>query len=89
MHEPYKILYTKQGLEDQKTAQQSGLGDKIAALLKLLEHNPFEQYPPFEKLIGDLTGAYSRRINNRHRLVYQVYMKEKVFKAISVWTHYK
>lgn len=89
MNENYKILYTKQGLKDKKTAIQAGLGDKIASLLKLLEKNPFEPYPPYEKLIGDLNGAYSRRINSQHRLVYQVYKRERIIKIISAWTHYE
>ncbi|MBC7766087.1 MAG: Txe/YoeB family addiction module toxin [Hyphomonadaceae bacterium] len=89
MHEQYKILYTKQGLKDKKTAQQAGFGDKINSLLKLLALNPYEPYPPFEKLVGDLNGAFSRRNNSQHRLVYQVYKQEKVVKIISSWTHYE
>lgn len=89
MNESYKILYTKQGLKDKKIAIQAGFGDKISSLLDLLIENPFEPYPPFEKLIGNLDGAYSRRINSQHRLVYQVYKQERVVKIISLWTHYE
>lgn len=89
MNESYKILYTKQGLKDKKIAIQAGFGDKISSLLDLLIENPFEPYPPFEKLIGNLDGAYSRRMNSQHRLVYQVYKQERVVKIISLWTHYE
>jgi len=84
-----KILYTKQGLKDKKAAVKAGFGNKIESLLSLLIKNPFEPYPPFEKLSGDLFGAYSRRINSQHRLVYQVYKQERVVKIISLWTHYE
>ena len=84
----WKILYTKQGLKDKKTACESGFRDKINSLIKILKSNPFEPYPPYEKLVGDLSGAYSRRINREHRLVYAVYKDERVVKIISVWLHY-
>ncbi|MEW6623958.1 MAG: Txe/YoeB family addiction module toxin [Bacillota bacterium] len=87
-NELWKIVYTKQGLKDKNTAYQAGFSDKIKSLLDILCHNPFEEYPPFEKLVGDLAGAYSRRINRQHRLVYMVYKEERIVKVISMWTHY-
>lgn len=84
----YKLVYTKQAKKDAKTAASSGLKSKIEDLLEIIEENPFEEYPPYEKLVGNLEGAYSRRINILHRLVYQVYEKEKVVKVIRMWTHY-
>ena len=84
----YKFVYTKQAKKDAKKAASSGLKSKIEDLLEIIEENPFEEYPPYEKLVGNLEGAYSRRINIQHRLVYQVYEKEKVVKVIRMWTHY-
>lgn len=84
----YKLVYTKQAKKDAKKASSSGLKSKIEDLLEIIEENPLEEYPPYEKLVGNLEGAYSRRINIQHRLVYQVYEKEKVVKVIRMWTHY-
>ena len=84
----WKIVYTNHGFKDKKTALEAGFGDKIKSILEILRENPFTDYPPFEKLIGDLSGAYSRRINRQHRVVYQVYKEEKVVKIISMWLHY-
>lgn len=84
----YKLVYTKQAIKDAKKAASSGLKSKIKDLLVIIEVNPFEEYPPYEKLVGNLEGAYSRRINIQHRLLYQVYEKEKVVKVIRMWTHY-
>lgn len=84
----YKIVYTKQAKKDAQKASSSGLKSKIEDLLEIIEENPFAEYPPYEKLVGNLEGAYSRRINIQHRLVYQVYEKEKVIKVIRMWTHY-
>ncbi|MEG2183102.1 MAG: Txe/YoeB family addiction module toxin [Cloacibacillus sp.] len=89
MNEPWKILYTKQGLKDKRTATAAGYGEKISELIALLKHDPFEPYPPYEKLVGDLKGGYSRRINIQHRLVYQVYAKERTVKILSLWEHYE
>ena len=83
----YKLVYTKQAKKDAKKAASSGLKSKIEDLLEIIEENPFEEYPPYEKLVGNMEGAYSRRINIQHRLVYQVYEKEKVVKVIRMWTH--
>lgn len=84
----YKLVYTKQAKKDARKAASSGLKPKIVSLLELLKENPFEEYPPYEKLVGNLEGAYSRRINIQHRLVYQVYEEEKIVKVIRIWTHY-
>ena len=85
----YKLVYTKQAQKDAKRIASSGLKEKAVKLLKLLENDPFALYPPYEKLVGDLAGAYSRRINIQHRLVYQVLEDEKVVKVIRLWTHYE
>lgn len=84
----YKLVYTKQAKKDAKKAASSGLKSNIETLLKIIKGDPFVEYPPFEKLVGNLEGAYSRRINIQHRLVYQVYEEEKVVKVIRMWTHY-
>ncbi len=84
----YKLVYTKQAKKDAKKAASSGLKSKIENLLEIISENPFEEYPPYEKLVGKLEGTYSRRINIQHRLVYQVYEKEKTVKVIRMWTHY-
>jgi Txe/YoeB family toxin of toxin-antitoxin system len=84
----YQLVYTKQAKKDAKKAASSGLKSKIEELLEIIEEDPFEEYPPYEKLVGNLEGAYSRRINIQHRLVFQVYKKEKVVKVIRMWTHY-
>jgi Txe/YoeB family toxin of toxin-antitoxin system len=84
----YKLVYTKQAQKDAQKAASSGLKSKIKGLLEILKEDPFAEYPPYEKLVGKLSGAYSRRINIQHRLVYQVYEKEKIVKVIRMWTHY-
>lgn len=85
----WKIVYTKQAQKDAKKLTQSGLESKAQKLLEVINENPFQNPPSYEKLVGDLTGAYSRRINIQHRLVYQVYEKEKIVKIIRMWTHYE
>ncbi len=89
MNEIWKILYTKQGLKDKQKAIENGFGQQVDKLLILVKENPFSTYPPYEKLVGDLSGAYSRRINRQHRFVYQVYNEEYIVKVISMWTHYE
>lgn len=84
----YKVVYTKQAQKDAKKASSSGLRPKIEELLETIKENPFEEYPPYEKLVGILAGTYSRRINIQHRLVYQVIEEEKIVKVIRMWTHY-
>ncbi|MFT6883772.1 MAG: toxin YoeB [Marinoscillum sp.] len=85
----YQLVYTKQAQKDAKKVASSGLKDRVIELLKIIEKNPFQDYPPFEKLIGDLSSAYTRRINIQHRLVYQVLEEIKTLKVIRMWTHYE
>jgi toxin YoeB len=85
----YKLYYTKQAQKDALKIKRSGLKPPVEKLLKILEQNPLQPHPPFEKLLGDLEGAYSRRINLQHRLIYQIYEKEKAVKVIRMWTHYE
>ncbi|MDR1996989.1 MAG: Txe/YoeB family addiction module toxin [Candidatus Margulisbacteria bacterium] len=84
----YQLVYAAQAQKDAKKAKKSGLKPNIQKLLKILEKNPFQNPPPYEKLVGDLSGAYSRRINLQHRLVYQVYKDQRLVKIIRMWTHY-
>ncbi len=85
----YKILYRKQAIKDIPKLKQKGLDKKAKALIDIIRDNPFQNPPPYEKLLGELNGAISRRINIQHRLVYQVYEKEKTIKIISLWSHYE
>jgi len=85
----YKLYYTKQAQKDALRIKQSGLKQHVEKLLAILGKNPSKSPPPFEKLLGDMEGAYSRRINIQHRLVYQIYEKEKSVKIIRMWTHYE
>jgi len=85
----WKILFTKQAQKDARKLASSGLKSKAEMLLKILESDPFQNPPPFEKLVGDLAGAISRRINIQHRLVYQVLPDSKTVKVIRLWTHYE
>ena len=84
-----RLVYTKQAQRDAKKISASGLQGNVVKLLKVLERSPFQSPPRFEKLLGDLQGAYSRRINIQHRLVYQVLEKERVVKILRMWTHYR
>jgi len=85
----WELVYTKQAQKDAKKLAASGLKNKAQSLLKIIKNGPFQRPPPYEKLVGDLSGAYSRRINIQHRLVYQVYEKEHTIKVIRLWTHYE
>ena len=85
----YQLVFTKQAVKDSKKLSSAGLRPKAEKLLEIISENPFQNPPPYEKLTGDLTGFYSRRINIQHRLVYQVIAKEKVVKVIRLWTHYE
>ena len=85
----WRIVFTKQAHKDAKKLAAGGLRPKAEKLLDILRENPYQTPPPFEKLLGDLSGAYSRRINIQHRLVYQVLAEEKVVKVIRMWTHYE
>ncbi len=84
----WQIVYAKQALKDAKKLSVSGLKQKAQELLAVLEKNPFQNPPPYEKLVGDLAGTYSRRINIHHRLVYEVHVQEKVVRVLRMWTHY-
>ena len=85
----WRIVFTKQAQKDAKRLAADGLQTKAEKLLDILRENPYQTPPPFEKLLGDLSGAYSRRINIQRRLVYQVVTDEKVVKVIRMWTHYE
>ena len=85
----WALHYSKQAQKDAKKLASSGLKSKAQTVLALLETDPFQNPPPFEKLVGDLSGAYSRRINIQHRLVYQVLEAEKAVKILRLWTHYE
>lgn len=85
----WTIVYTKQAQKDARRIASSNLRPQAQRLLDILAKNPFQQPPPCEKLVGDLAGAYSRRINIQHRLVYQVYDTERTIKVIRMWTHYE
>lgn len=85
----WQLVYTKDALKDAKKLSSAGLRNKAEYLFETLKKNPFLSPPPLEKLIGDLEGAYSRRINIHHRLVYQVLKSEKIVKVIRMWSHYE
>ena len=84
----WEVVFTKQAQKDARNLASAGLKDKAQSLIDILKENPYQNPPPYEKLIGDLLGAYSRRINIQHRFVYQVYEKENIVKVIRLWTHY-
>ena len=83
------LLFAKQALKDARKLASSGLKPKAQELLKLLENDPFQNPPPFEKLVGDLAGAYSRRINIQHRIVYEVFVNQSIVRVLRMWTHYE
>ena len=85
----WQLAYTKESHKDAKKLSSAGLRPKAEALLEVIRKNPFQNPPPYEKLVGDLAGAYSRRINIQHRLVYQVLAEIKTVKVIRLWTHYE
>lgn len=85
----YEIVYTKRALQALPKLKAAKLGGKVEALVALLERDPFQNPPPYESLLGTLEGSYSRRINHKHRLVYQVYEEKKTVKIISMWSHYE
>ena len=85
----YRLAYTKQAQKDAKKLTAAGLADKAKKLLAIIENNPYQKPPPYEKLVGELEGALSRRINIQHRLVYQVLKDIKTVKVIRLWTHYE
>jgi toxin YoeB len=85
----WNLAYSKFALKDAKKLSAAGLREKAQTLLDILEKDPFQNPPPYEKLVGDLRGAYSRRINIQHRLVYEVFRKEKTVRVLRMWTHYE
>lgn len=85
----WEIVFAKQSLKDAKKLAASGLKPKAQALLEILASDPFQNPPPFEKLVGDLTGAYSRRINIQHRIVYEVFIEQRTVRVLRMWTHYE
>ena len=85
----WQLVFTKQAQKDAKRLASAGLKPKAQELLEILQNNPFQNPPPYEKLVGDLLGAYSRRLNIQHRIVYQVYERERIVKIIRLWTHYE
>ncbi|MBC8438494.1 MAG: Txe/YoeB family addiction module toxin [Deltaproteobacteria bacterium] len=85
----WKVVFTKQAQKDAKKLSSSGLKSKAEEIIELLKHNPYQTPPLYEKLIGDLSGAYSRRLNIQHRIVYQFLNDEKIVKVIRMWTHYE
>lgn len=85
----WRLVYTKQAQKDAKKLAANGLKPKAQELLAILAEDPFQRPPPYEKLVGDLAGAYSRRINIQHRLVYQVLEEDRVVKVLRLWSHYE
>jgi len=85
----WKIVYTKQAQKDARKIASSGLKSTVQNLLNIIAKDPFQNPPSYEKLVGDLLGAYSRRINIQHRLVYQVFDEDEIVKIIRMWTHYE
>lgn len=85
----WQLVYSKHARKDARKLAGAGLKDKAQSLLAILETDPFQKPPPYEKLIGDLAGAYSRRINIQHRLVYEVFSEEKIVRVLRMWTHYE
>jgi toxin YoeB len=85
----WRMVFTKQAQRDARKIAAGGLRPKAEKLLDIIRENPYQILPPFEKLLGDLSGTYSRRINIQHRLVYEVLTDEKVVKVIRMWTHYE
>jgi Txe/YoeB family toxin of toxin-antitoxin system len=84
----WNLAFSKYALKDAKKLSAAGLKEKAQALLDILELNPLQNPPPYEKLVGDLKGVYSRRINIQHRLIYEVFRKEKTVRILRMWTHY-
>ncbi|NPV81859.1 MAG: Txe/YoeB family addiction module toxin [Firmicutes bacterium] len=85
----YKLLFTRQAQKDALKIKAAGLKESVQELLTILKSNPYQNPPPYEKLVGDLSGAYSRRINIKHRLVYQVLEEQRIVKILRMWTHYE
>ncbi len=85
----WTIKYSNQAVKDSKKIEQSNLKQSVKNLIEILKSNPFQNPPPYEKLVGDLAGKYSRRINIQHRLVYEVFEEEQIVRVLRMWTHYE
>ncbi len=85
----WKVVFTKQAQKDAKKISTSGLKSNAQKVIELLKQNPYQTSPPYEKLVGDLSGANSRRLNIQHRIIYQILNDEKIVKVIRMWTHYE
>ena len=85
----YRIIYSSQAQRDVNKVNKSSLKNNIQKIIEIIQKNPYQNPLPYEKLLGDLSGTYSRRINIQHRLIYQIYEKEKIVKIIRMWTHYE
>ena len=85
----WAVVFAKHAVKDARKLAAAGLKDKAQALIEVLAHDPFQNPPPYERLVGDLDGAYSRRINIQHRLVYEVFKKERTVRVLRMWTHYE
>lgn len=85
----WQVVFAKHTLKDAKKLSTAGLREKAQALLDVLARDPFQNPPPYEKLVGDLVGTYSRRINIQHRVVYEVFKKERIVRVLRMWTHYE
>jgi Txe/YoeB family toxin of toxin-antitoxin system len=85
----WQVVYARQAVKDAKKLKAAGLKPKAEELIAILQADPFQNPPSFEKLVGDLTGAYSRRINLQHRLVYEVFVDQRIVRVLRMWTHYE
>jgi Txe/YoeB family toxin of toxin-antitoxin system len=85
----WRVVYAKHALKDAKKLSAAGLRGKTEELIEILARDPFQNPPPYEKLVGDLAGTYSRRINIQHRLVYEVFKKERIVRVLRMWSHYE
>jgi Txe/YoeB family toxin of toxin-antitoxin system len=85
----WQVVFAKHALKDARKLSTAGLRDKAQELLRVLAEDPFQNPPPYEKLVGDLEGAYSRRINIQHRMVHEVFKKERIVRVLRMWTHYE
>lgn len=85
----YEIVFSKSALKNIPKLRAANLSDKVKKLIDVIREDPFRNPPPYEKLVGDMKGLYSRRINIQHRLVYQVFEEEKIIRIVSVWSHYE
>ena len=85
----WNVIYSRQSIRDSKKIEQANLKQTVKKLIEVIKNDPFQNPPPYEKLVGDLRGKYSRRINIQHRLVYEVFEKENIVRILRMWTHYE